>query len=224
MLNWAARYFPILRALEPQLSETGSLLEIGSGSIGIGKFRAGPFVGCDISFLFPPQAPMLPLVASATCLPFNDRSFDGVVLSDVLEHIPPDNREGVIQEALRVVRRIAIFGFPSGPKAFEYDLKLGEDYDRCQQVKPAWLQEHIKYQPYPTKELFAKLPREWVVSSFDNENVVFHNWVMRREMHRMGIYCFRILLAAAPKLAEALLRRADRKPFYRKIVVVRRAE
>lgn len=222
MLNWAARYFPILRALKPQLSDTDSLLEVGSGSVGIGKFRRAPFVGCDISFSFRPKAPMLPVVASATILPFEDRSFDGVVVSDVLEHVPPDQRIFVIREALRVARKMAIFGFPSGRQAFEYDVKLAEAYDRSRQDRPAWLQEHMQYQPFPTKDLFEELQHEWTVSSFDNENVVFHNWVMRQEMHRLGIYCFRILLALLPRPMEYLLRRADREPYYRKIVVVQR--
>jgi|ERR1700686_1877888 SAM-dependent methyltransferase len=223
MLNWAARYFPILRALKPQFNEDDSMLEIGSGPVGIGKFHGAPFVGCDINFLWPPQAPMRPVVASATSLPFEDRSFDAVVASDVLEHVPPDCRMVVIQEALRVARKIAVFGFPSGRTAFEYDLKLAETYDRSQQGRPEWLNEHLRYQPFPTQELFDGLRHEWIVSSFDNENVVFHNWVMRQEMHRSAIFIFRVLLALVPSVIENLLRHADCKPYYRKIVVLQRS-
>lgn len=222
MLNWATRYYPILRSLRPEFSEGDSLLEIGSGSVGIGKFHAAPFVGCDINFLWPPQSPMRPVVASATNLPFDDKSFDAVVASDVLEHVPPDNRMVVIREALRVARKIAVFGFPSGSQAFEFDVKLAAAYDRSGKTKPEWLEEHMRYQPFPTKQLFEGLKSEWLVSSFDNENVVFHNWVMRQEMHRLGMYVFRVLLALAPRLMEHLLRYADREPFYRQIVVVKR--
>lgn len=222
MLNWAARYFPILRALKPRLAETDSLLEVGSGPIGIGKFYRSRFVGCEIKFPYPPKAPMLPVVASATNLPFYDKSFDGVVVSDVLEHVPPDQRKLVIREALRVARKIAIFGFPSGSTAFEYDLKLAEVYDRNRLDRPDWLQEHLQYQPFPTTDLFEELRHEWTVTSFDNENVVFHNWVMRQEMHRLGIRCFQVLLAVLPRPMESLLRRADREPYYRKIVLVQR--
>lgn len=222
MLNWAARYYPILRVLRPYLSETNSLLEVGSGSIGIGKFHRRPFVGCDVEFLFRPKAPMLAIKASATNLPFEDKSFDAVVVSDVLEHVPPDVRLDVIRESLRVTRRIAVFGFPSGREAFEHDVQLAEFYDRTRQPRPIWLQEHLQYQPFPTKDLFEGWQREWTVTSFDNENAGFHNWVMRREMRRVGVYFFRILLAVVPRLMESLLKRADREPFYRKIVVVQR--
>jgi SAM-dependent methyltransferase len=222
VLNWAARYFPIVRVLKAPLSDTGTLLEIGSGPVGIGKFYGSTFVGCEINFPYRPKAPMLPVVASATSLPFDDRSFDGVVLSDVLEHIPPDQRALVIREALRVVRKIAIFGFPSGKAASQFDVKLAEVYDRRKQDRPEWLQEHLRYQPFPTEDLFEELQQEWAVTSFENENVVFHNWVMRQEMHRLGIYCFWILLRLLPRLMESLLRLADREPYYRKIVVVQR--
>jgi hypothetical protein len=222
MLNWAARYYPILRVLRPYLSETNSLLEVGSGSVGIGKFHRRPFVGCDVEFMFRPKAPMLAIKASATNLPFEDRSFDAVVVSDVLEHVPPDVRLEVIRESLRVTRQIAIFGFPSGQEAFEHDVQLAEFYERNGQPRPVWLQEHLQYQPFPTKDLFEEWNSEWKITSFDNENAGFHNWVMRRERRRVGVYFFRVLLAVLPRLMESLLRRADREPFYRKIVVVQR--
>src|SRR5271155_5182490 len=113
MLNWAARYYPILRALKQHsLLSTGSILEIGSGPAGLGTFRKVPFVGCDLSFSWTPEWPMTPVIASATDLPFGDNSFDAVVASDVLEHIPPELRATVISEALRVARKLVIFGFP----------------------------------------------------------------------------------------------------------------
>jgi hypothetical protein len=129
----------------------------------------------------------------------------------------------VVRETLRVARKVAVFGFPSGPSAAECDRKLAQAYDGRQDM-PVWLQEHMRYQPFPTEGLFEELQDEWRVSSFDNENVEFHNWVMRREMHQVGIQCFNILLTELPRLTEYLLRYADRKPYYRKIVVVQRTQ
>ncbi len=217
MLNWAARYFPILRVLEQY--KIHSILEIGSGSVGIGKFYRAPFVGCDVSFLFQPKAPMLPVVATGTQLPFGDRAFDAVVVSDVLEHVPPSFRIDVIREALRVARKVAIFGFPSGTEAFQYDCRLAETYDSKQQARPVWLQEHMQH-PFPAANLFDELQCQWTVTSFGNENVDFHLWVMRKEMHRGWNYLFGVLLTVMPRMVASLLRRADHEPYYRKIVVL----
>lgn len=223
MLNWAARYFPIVRVLRQHLNGSDSLLEIGSGSVGVGKFYPAAFVGCDVSFPFKPKRPMLPVIATATNLPFRDRSFDAVIASDVLEHIPPSHRESVIQETLRVARKIAVFGFPSGAEAFEYDQKLAEIYDRGELDRPVWLQEHLR-NGFPAEDLFDDLKTNWDVHSVGNESVGFHFWIMKKEMHRAWDYGFRFLLALSPGTLERFLMHADRQPFYRRIVVCKKVQ
>ena len=221
MLNWAARYFPILRVLRQRLGKIDSLLEIGSGSVGIGRFYRAPFVGCDVNFEFEPEAPMRAVIASATDLPFDDRSFDAVVVSDVLEHIPPEDRTRVVCEALRVTRKIAVFGFPSGPQAFDCDVKLLHAYDKNHRKRPTWLKEHMLY-PFPTESIFENLRQDWIVESFGNENLNFHYWMMRKEMYRPWDFAFRVLLALAPTIIESMLRKEDKEPYYREIVVFER--
>ena len=221
MLNWTVRYLPILRILKRELDESESILEIGSGPVGIGKFYPVPFVGCDVSFAWEPRAPMSPVMASATELPFKDRSFDGVIASDVLEHVPPDRREVVVSEAMRVARKLAIFGFPSGSQAFDCDRELAQIYDRRQKAKPEWLQEHMLH-PFPTVALFEGLQRDWIITSFGNENIHFHYWIMQKEMNGAWRRCFKIVLAAFPRIVESILKRTDQEPCYRKIVVIRK--
>ncbi len=226
VLNWATRYFPILRALKQHMAQQhsdqpGSLLEVGAGPVGIGRFYRAPFVGCDLGASWRPIAPMVPVMATATQLPFKNRSFDAVILSDVLEHIPPKDRAAVIEESLRVTRGVAIFGFPSGGEAQEADRQLAQVYDRGRRERPSWLQEHLQYS-YPTEALFAELDGEWAVSNFGNASAGFHFWTMRKEMLRPWAYLFIILLAFVPRWMEHFLRHADREPYYRKIVVLRR--
>jgi SAM-dependent methyltransferase len=221
MLNWAARYFPIVRVLKRHLNETDSVLEIGSGYVGIGGIYPHAFIGCDVNFEFEPRPPMIPVLATAMQLPFRNGSFDAVIASDVLEHVPPDRRRLVILEALRVARKLTIFGFPSGADALEYDKKLAEVYDRRRLERPMWLQEHIRH-GFPAEDIFEDLKSGWSVTSFGNENLEFHFWVMTREMSRAWDYGFRRLLSALPRMVEKVIRRADREPFYRKIVVIER--
>ena len=221
MLNWAARYFPIVRVLKRHLNKTDSVLEIGSGYVGMGEIYRHAFTGCDVNFEFKPRPPMIPVVATAVQLPFRDGSFDAVIASDILEHVPPDRRKLVILEALRVARKLTIFGFPSGADALEYDKKLAEVYDRRRVKRPMWLQEHIRY-GFPNEDLFEELRKRWSVTSFGNENLEFHLWVMTREMSRAWVFGFRRLLSALPQMTEKVIRRADREPFYRRIVVIER--
>lgn len=222
MLNRAARYFPILRELRQCVAANESILEVGSGALGVGEFHAHPFVGCDVGFRERPKSPMLPVLATATMLPFGDGCFDAVIVSDVLEHVPPEHRPAVIGEALRVARKVAIFGFPSGPGAFEYDQKLAKAYNAAKQEMPVWLQEHLRH-PYPTEVLFQQLGGNWIVKIFANDNLDFHYFMMRAEMHRLLNYLLRACLAASPGIVEFLLKRTDREPCYRKIVMLTRA-
>lgn len=221
MLNWAARYFPILRILERyQLLKDGTLLEIGSGPFGIGTFRKVPFIGCDVAFASAPKWPMTPMIASAANLPIDDRSFDVVLGSDVLEHIPPELRGTVIQEAMRVARRLVIFAFPCGDAAHNSDKQLKETYLRRNLPVPVWLEEHMEA-AFPELSLFEDLPG-WTVTTFSNETIRFHRWMMHSEMNKNFLRVTVRLVRYFPWVLKPLLPLADGEPSYRKIVVLSR--
>jgi SAM-dependent methyltransferase len=223
LLNRAARYFPILREMRElqELQNGCRVLEVGSGPIGLGEFWPHRFVGCDVRFPEPPHAPMIAVRCSGAQLPFADHSFDVVVVSDVMEHIPPESREIVISEALRVSRAIVVFGYPCGPSAQALDQKLREQYLRRNKTPPIWLDEHMMHS-FPDAELFSELPGCWKVKSIPNESLAFHNRMMQLEMYSPLNYLFRVGLLLVPRLIEKLLRRADREPPYRRIFVLRR--
>lgn len=164
---------------------------------------------------------MTPVVASAANLPFGDRTFDAVVASDVLEHIPPELRITVIQETLRVANKLVIFGFPCGAAAHDADQALLETYTEKRLKIPVWLEEHM-LALFPEQSLFENLPG-WRITQFGNESISFHSWMMRQEMRRSFTYASIALLRFAPRVLEALLRRADGPPYYRQIFVLNRS-
>lgn len=221
MLNRAARFFPILRELADHLPDGGTILEVGSGSIGLGEFLRGPFVGCDISFSTRPVENMRAVCCSGDQLPFREKSFDAVVVSDVMEHIPPERRSKVVSEVLRVTRKVLIIGYPCGPAAFELDQQLYREYQRRNSIPPVWLQEHMGY-PFPDEKLLAELPGEWMKKVIPNEGLGFHSWAMRAEMSRLWSFYFRWMLRISPRFVERVLEFTDRDPSYRKIFVLTR--
>jgi len=221
MLNWAARYYPIVRILKAHgLYEKGSVLEIGSGPVGLGRFRKVPFVGCDISFPYEPVWPMTPLIASAAELPLEDNEFDVVLASDVLEHIPPDLRKAVIAETLRVAGKLVIFGFPCGKAAWQADRELLDTYVRANRTPPNWLTEHMEAQ-FPEPEVFEGIDG-WEIEQQGNESIGFHSWLMQKEMSGRFVRASSLAMRIAPSLLEVFLGRADRGPFYRQIFTLRR--
>lgn len=194
-------------------------MEVGSGSIGLAEFLRHPFVGCDVDFVDRPREAMRPLKCSAARLPFANQSFDAVVVSDVIEHIPPDLRATVISEALRVSRAVAVIGFPCGSRALDTDVKLRESYLKRKMVPPVWLDEHVKY-PFPEENLFSSVPPGWKARIIPNESLNFHYAMMRMEMYRPLNYLFRAGLRVIPKIMEWFLQRVDVEPSYRKIFVL----
>jgi ubiquinone/menaquinone biosynthesis C-methylase UbiE len=216
LLNRAARYFSLLRELKNELGSEPLILEIGSGSIGIGEFLPRSFVGCDVKFDRTPRKPMMPVVASGTQLPFAAKSFDIVISSDVLEHVPPENRESVIAEALRVARKRVLFCFPCGAQAFALDQKLNADYEKRGKEAPIWLQEHMMH-PFPDRDLFHSLPDGWKVRYKPSECLSFHDWMMHKEMGRGWDYAFRLVLLIFPRIVRYILNSFDRDPSYRTI-------
>jgi hypothetical protein len=221
LLNRAARFFPILEELKSQLPQGGTLLEVGSGSLGLGEFWRGAFVGCDLMFSSPPVKNMRAVCCSGHQLPFGDGAFDAVVVSDVMEHVPPEFRKTVVEEVLRVARQVVVLGYPCGPAAFALDQKLYQAYENRDLSPPVWLQEHMLH-AFPDEGLLSQLPSIWKRKTIPNESLLFHEWMMRKEMVRLWDYSFRLLLRIAPDFVARLLQGVNREPSYRKIFVLTR--
>ncbi|PKP59087.1 hypothetical protein CVT91_07350 [Candidatus Atribacteria bacterium HGW-Atribacteria-1] len=184
MLNQLMRYLPILDYIKR--GQYQRILEVGSGSSGIAKyFTKRLIVGCDISFAdygeveSPIHKNLIPIKASAECLPFKNCSFDIVISVDMLEHIELAVRENVIKELYRVAGEIVFLIFPCGEKALEYDRRLKTYYESKNRKVPKWLTEHLESEFPMGKDIISILDRnafEYEVKN--NENLVVHYLIM----------------------------------------------
>ncbi len=85
----------------------GSVLDLGCGGGWKLFTTAGPVTGVDLSALSLMGASSIydsVAVADLARLPFASNSFDIIVSSDVIGHIPPEYKDGVIEEIYRVLK------------------------------------------------------------------------------------------------------------------------
>ncbi len=160
MMTQFVRYAPVIALIVDRRPR--SILEVGSGSQGLGRFLARRFVGVERDFTDytwvarRPSPWMSPVRADAACLPFRAATFDLVVMLDVLEHVRPATRVELVSECVRVARGTIAVGFPSGPLAESHDRELDRWLDERKLPRPGWLAEHLEH-PFPTAGEIAGL-------------------------------------------------------------------
>lgn len=121
------------------IPQNASVLEVGCGQNGIASLRSDLGVtACDVELHTAIGVPFVQ--ASATMLPFADKSFDFAISIDMMEHIGPRYREKVMSELNRVAWNTLI-SFPSGAAAAAADRKALKYYGEAHR----WLQEHIAF-------------------------------------------------------------------------------
>jgi len=142
-LDEAFRYLAVINRVGQQKIKWGSILEIGSGDLGISPYlKKYQIVGLDQSFSDKPST-LKKVVGSATTLPFADNSFDTVLSVDCLEHIPHQLHSQVFAEMLRVAKKQVIISLPCGEAAYKLDKKLDRYYLNKFGQRHHFLEEHV---------------------------------------------------------------------------------
>jgi hypothetical protein len=84
------------------------------------------------------------LSGSATAIPLQDKSFDLILSSDTLEHLPAADRDSFLDESLRVSSRFIIIGAPFQSDPVDFcEQRISALYERCYGRPHPWLAEHI---------------------------------------------------------------------------------
>lgn len=183
------RYAPIVDYIKKLKLTHPQILEVGSGSLGIGPYLNREFVGIDVGFVGPLWPKMTKIVATGRALPFQNKSFDIVICTDTLEHIPPKLRQRVTTELLRVTKSDLILAFPAGDPAAAQDQKLDQLYRRRFGQPFPFLTEHLQY-GLPDVDKVTNWLKPAKINIFSTHSLQLRRWLMSGWMTKLSLVNF----------------------------------
>lgn len=212
----ALRYLPIVDDL--QKSPVGTILDVGSGSLGITPYLKQNVTGVDVTFR-PPYSKLLKRVkGTATKLPFKDQSFDYVLCVDTLEHVPPKFRPQVIRELLRVAKLKVYLINPCDEGARVEDAYINDYLIKHTGIGDPYLDEHIKYGQPTTKEILSVIPKKYSVMIKPFTNIYLHRLILIMQFsdNRVGRFVTSVVFV----LLLPIFRYINFGKIYRKLSIV----
>jgi SAM-dependent methyltransferase len=120
--EYDAKFYMKKRILQSLIEpEVETILDVGCGNGAISNdFCSGrKVVACDRSEAALAHVSTDKVVASCDNLPFGDQSFDYVLCSEVIEHLPEDIFENTLKELSRVTRKLLVLTVPNREVRFE---------------------------------------------------------------------------------------------------------
>ena len=179
--NWspdiALRYIPIIKLLQKG-KVNQSIIDVGSGSLGITPYLRREITGVDINFDGPKSKLLKRVKSPANKLPFLKNTFEIGLCVDVLEHIPKNSRGKVIQELLRVVNGSIYIVVPCGPTSVLEDKYLYDFVFRTTKRRDPYLREHFINQLPSVKEIIDLIPHPYTVKVMGLTNIYLHRLLM----------------------------------------------
>lgn len=144
-LDVELRYRAVARLIRSEVGEDTQLLEVGAGAVSIGDHLGHRSTAVDTMFDNSAGKYADRVQASAGCLPFPDKSWDIVVSIDMLEHIPPEFRDRVLREMIRVTRSLLVLAVPVGEAAYKHDIELHNYYISKHGQPHRFTREHVEF-------------------------------------------------------------------------------
>ena len=144
MINWIVRYSKIIDQNRDLFDPSKTILEVGSGNIGIARYLKRKVTGLEPEFSGPVDEWLEPVTGNIFDIPFPDASFDIVVCVDVLEHLSESSRPRAIAELIRCSRGKVIISCPCGALAEDGERQLAGFFQNSSIGVPSWLTEHLE--------------------------------------------------------------------------------
>jgi len=221
----ALRYLPIADKIRRSKTKNPTVLEVGSGSLGIAPYLKQEVTGVDAVFNQPSFPLLRQVIGTAVSLPFSDNYFDFVLLVDVLEHLSKNDRKKAVSEAIRVASKEVVVAVPCGAQAENQDKKLSKIYKEKYKESFDFLKEHITFglpKDADIKLLITNAAKEYnkrfILQVKGNINLSVRKFLMKGWMTKsliIDIFFRKVFFIFIP-----LLRLCNFKPTYRKIFFV----
>lgn len=220
----ALRYLPIVDEINKS-SKTATILDVGSGGLGIAPYLKRVVTGIDLHF-HKPYHPLLRRVkGSVLNLPFQNNNFDIVVCVDMLEHLDKRLRKKAIMEMMRLAKKKLILAVPCGRLSYEQDRNLNQFYKKNYGRSYHFLDEQESY-GLPDKEDIIDMVtvcsgernKEINLKVFGNENLHLRYFLMKGWIAKnifLEIFFRKIMLLIIP-----FLKILNQSPVYRQIFIV----
>lgn len=207
----AIRYLPIVA----QIKKFGcpSVLEVGSGGLGIAPYLSLPVTGLDTNFSLPFYPLLSRVKGDGRKIPFADKSFDVVISVDTLEHISRSNRPKIITEMLRVAKKEVIVAVPTGQAARQQDEELNRLYQQIHGQSFPFLDEQLGHGLPSQEEILMAIGDNVRVEN--NEPLALRKFLMAGWMQPSflaKLFYWKILLLFIP-----IFKLFDQPPYYRTI-------
>jgi len=203
----------------------GSVIEIGSGGLGIGPYLKSRFIGIDVAFTQPYSSHLKPIVGSALSVPIKDSSSQVAISSDMLEHVPAKQRVKAVTELFRIATHMIIIGVPTGSKAHQQDKDLDTEYQKVHGDRHPFLEEQTTFGLPAVADIEKAIAdaaratgKSYSVEIVPNINLKLRLWMMRGWISRSliaNIFYRKFLLFFIP-----LFRHFNQKPVYRHLFFI----
>lgn len=218
----ALRYSPIISLIKKLKLTNSKILEVGSGSYGIAPYLKKQIIGVDTNFSEPEYPLLKQIKASGSKIPFKNKKFDLVILSDVLEHIPAKNREQILNESIRVARKYLIISGPFGKDAALQDKKLAEYSLKKTGVIHPFFKEHLEYGLPEVETIVKQLKKNKHVISVtivgEYFNLDVREKLMKLFINKKRLVFYFYLKGLMPLVP--LLKKMNKKPTYRTVLMI----
>ena len=157
------RYREIVRKIKNHKEKAPSIMEIGSGKVGITSYLKQQVIGVDITFNdYPSLGYLKEHIYDGSTLEYQDNSYDYVISVDMLEHVPETKRKKIIEEMLRVTKKFMILAFPCSNKSILYEKAESVSMRELSESNLVDCKHHIPQDLHPTEKKVLDNVSGWI--------------------------------------------------------------